>query len=196
MLNEVKFSDLNNQKKTQTIKDMQRAAHSQGYDMSDPKPVPHQGSHFTVDLTHRKTGKKVTPATGRNLGGAREKGGALDNTLRNSTAETIKPRREIGRADRPAAKAKRKRRQQRIKHTNRETRPFKRKKNSESFVSEWQGDFSYAVSYYIIAAIPRRLFLITQTKDAPNCGSYDVLDKVRRMHRARLSSVRRQQDSL
>ena len=139
MLNEVKFSDLNNQKKTQTIKDMQRAAHSQGYDMSDPKPVPHQGSHFTVDLTHRKTGKKVTPANGRNLGGAREKGGALDNTLRNSTADTIKQHaREIGRVDkRPKAKAKRKEEAAKNKARKKRDRdPFTRKKTFESFVTE------------------------------------------------------------
>jgi hypothetical protein len=45
-LNEVKYTDLNKQSKTKTVKDMQRAAHSQGYDMSDPNPVPHQGTHF------------------------------------------------------------------------------------------------------------------------------------------------------
>ena len=36
-LDEVKYSDLNNQKKTQSVKDMQKAAHSQGYTMSDPE---------------------------------------------------------------------------------------------------------------------------------------------------------------
>lgn len=109
-LSEVKFTDLNNQKKTQTIKDMQKAAHSQGYDMSEPKSVPGEGSHFHVDLTHRKTGKKVSAADGGNLGGAKEKGGALDNTLRNKTAKAIKAHAaSIGRMDkRPAAKAKRK----------------------------------------------------------------------------------------
>ena len=39
LIREVKFSDLNNQKKTQSVKDMQKAAHSQGYDMSDPKKL-------------------------------------------------------------------------------------------------------------------------------------------------------------
>ena len=109
-LSEVKFTDINNRKKTETIKDTQKAAHSQGYDMSDPKPVDRQGSHFTVDLTHRKTGKKVSHPTAANIGGAREKGGALDNTLRNRTADAIKAHaKEIGRQDkRPAAKAKRK----------------------------------------------------------------------------------------
>ena len=108
-LQEVKYSDLNNQKKTQTVKDMQRAAHSQGYDMSDPKDVPGAGKHFTVDLTHRKTGQKVNARSG-NLGGSKEKGGALDNTLRNKTAQAIKDHaKSIGRVDkRPAAKAERK----------------------------------------------------------------------------------------
>jgi ribosomal protein S10 len=138
-LNEVKYTDLNKQSKTKTVKDMQRAAHSQGYDMSDPKPVPHQGTHFTVDLTHRKTGKKVTPSRGVNLGGAMEKGGTLDNTLRNRTAETIKQHaKEIGRVDkRPKAKSERKAQAAKNKaRKQRDRDPFTRKRTFEQFMYE------------------------------------------------------------
>tara|TARA_R110001592_G_scaffold327394_1_gene608550 strand:- start:115 stop:555 length:441 start_codon:yes stop_codon:yes gene_type:complete len=138
LINEVKFSDLNNQKKTQNVKDMQRAAHSQGYDMSDPKSVAGEGSHFTVDLTHRKTGKKVPSIDGGNLGGAKEKSGKLDNTLRNKTAKSIKAHaKEIGRVDkRPAAKAKRKEEASANKEKKAQNRdPFTRQKTFEEFMA-------------------------------------------------------------
>lgn len=139
MLNEVKFADLNNQKKTQTIRDMQKAAHSQGYDMSDPKDVPGAGKHFTVDLTHRKTGQKVSAKSG-NLGGSKEKGGALDNTLRNKTAQAIKDHaKSIGRVDkRPAAKAKRKAEAAANKERKMRNRdPFKRGKTYKEWVEQF-----------------------------------------------------------
>ena len=109
-LQETKFKDLNNQKKTETIKDQQKAVYSQGYEMSEPTKVPRQGSHFRVDLTHRKTGEKVKQPDGRDIGGAREKSGALDNSLRNTTAAAIKAHaRKIGRVDKtPGAVKKRK----------------------------------------------------------------------------------------
>jgi hypothetical protein len=133
-LDEVKYSDLNNQKKTQSVKDMQKAAHSQGYTMSDPETVKGQGDHFRVKLTHRKTGKEVKPKDGSpNLGGAPEKGGGLDNTLRNRTAKAIKDHaKEIGRQDkRPAAKAKRKEEAAKNKEAKKRDRdPFTRKKKS------------------------------------------------------------------
>ena len=95
----VGYNDLNNQKRTQSVKDMQKAVYNQGYEMSDPKPVPGEGTHFTVDLTHRKTGQKIKPRSG-NLGGAKEKSGSLDNTLRNLTAKTVKDHiASIGRKD-------------------------------------------------------------------------------------------------
>ena len=109
MLQETKLTKLNSAKETGTIDKMRKAAHSQGYDMSEPKDTG-TGKHFAVDLTHRKTGKKVKPSGGGTLGGSYEKSGALDNTLRNRTAKTIKDHiKSIGRADkRPEAKAARK----------------------------------------------------------------------------------------
>lgn len=139
MLNEVKLSDLNNQKKTQTVRDMQKAAHSQGYDMSDPKSVPGEGKHFTVDLTHRKTGQKVNAKSG-NLGGSREKGGALDNTLRNKTAQAIKDHiKSIGRVDkRPKAKEARKAEAAANKKRKmRDRDPFKRAKTYKEWVEQF-----------------------------------------------------------
>ena len=133
-LDEVKYSDLNSQKKTKSVKDMQKAAHSQGYSMSDPESVKGQGDHFRVKLTHRKTGKEVKPSDGSpNLGGAPEKGGGLDNTLRNKTAAAIKAHaKSIGRQDkRPAAKAKRKEEAAKNKEAKQRDRdPFTRKKKS------------------------------------------------------------------
>ena len=133
-LDEVKYSDLNNQKKTQSIKDMQRAAHSQGYTMSDPETVKGQGDHFRVKLTHRKTGQEVKSTDGSpNLGGAPEKDGGVDNTLRNKTAKAIKAHaKSIGREDkRPAAKEKRKKEAEENKEQKKRDRdPFTRKKKS------------------------------------------------------------------
>ena len=137
LIREVKFSDLNNQKKTQSVKDMQKAAHSQGYDMSEPKSVPGEGSHFTVDLTHRKTGKKVPAADGKSLGGAKEKSGRLDNTLRNKTSAAIKAHsRSIGRVDkRKPAKEKRKAEAAANREKKAQNRdPFTRKRTFEDFM--------------------------------------------------------------
>jgi len=106
-INEVKYNDLNNVKKLKSVKDVQRAAHSQGYNISEPKNSV--GDHYTVDLTHRKTGQKVTPRSGGKLGGS-DRGGGVDSTLVNQVASTIKgDSSSRGRVDkRPKAKAERK----------------------------------------------------------------------------------------
>ena len=89
------------------------------------------GYFYCVD---RKTGKEVKPSDGSpNLGGAPEKGGGLDNTLRNKTAAAIKAHaKSIGRQDkRPAAKAKRKEEAAKNKEAKQRDRdPFKRGKKS------------------------------------------------------------------
>ena len=59
-LQEVKYKDLNNLKKMKTMDDVKRAAHSQGYDVSDSGTHGKYGSHSTVELRHRKTGEKVS----------------------------------------------------------------------------------------------------------------------------------------
>lgn len=106
-INEVKYNDLNSTKKLKSVQDVQRAAHSQGYDVSSPKNSV--GDHYTVDLTHRKTGQKVTPRHGGKLGGS-DNTKEVDSTLVNGVAQTIKGDAAArGRVDkRPAAKAKRK----------------------------------------------------------------------------------------
>ena len=105
-INEVKYNDLNNIKRLKSVKDVQRAAHSQGYDVSEPKNSV--GDHYTVDLTHRKSGKKVTPRSGGKLGGS-DRAGGVDSTLVNQVASTIKgDAASRGRVDKRApAKAKR-----------------------------------------------------------------------------------------
>ena len=86
-LNEVKYKDLSNLKKIKSVRDVQRAAHSQGYSMSDPKQGV--GDHYDVDLKHRKSGKGVTPSRGGKLGGA-FRGKNVDTTLVNQAAASIK----------------------------------------------------------------------------------------------------------
>lgn len=136
-IQEVKYTDLNNTKKLKSVKDVQRAAHSQGYDLSDPKQGV--GDHYDVDLTHRKTGQKVTPRHGGTLGGAHKKGDKVDTTLINQVAASIKKdAKERGRVDkRPDAKAARK--AEAAKNKERKTRnrnPFTRTKTFEAFVWE------------------------------------------------------------
>jgi hypothetical protein len=48
---------------------MRKTAHSQGYDVSEPKDVRGTG-HYTVDVTHRKTGEKVNNSSGGTFGGS------------------------------------------------------------------------------------------------------------------------------
>lgn len=106
-LYEVAYKDLNSIQKLKSVKDVQRAAHSQGYNVSEPKQGV--GDHYDVDLTHRKSGQKVTPNRGGKLGGA-HRGKRVDTTLVNQVAASIKNDAAArGRVDkRPQAKAERK----------------------------------------------------------------------------------------
>ena len=135
LINEVKYNDLNNIKKLKSVKDVQRAAHSQGYDVSEPKNSV--GDHYTVDLTHRKSGQKVTPRSGGKLGGS-DRSGGVDSTLVNQVASTIKgDAASRGRVDkRPAAKAKRKEEAAANKEKKSQNRdPFTRQKTFEEFMA-------------------------------------------------------------
>jgi len=136
MLQEVKYSELSSTKRIKSMKDAQRAAHSQGYEMSDPKNTT--GDHYEVELTHRKTGEKVKPPRGGSLGGSVRSGDRMDSTLVNQAATAIK--RDAsgrGRVDkRPAAKAKRKEEAQKNKEQKKKQRdPFTRKKTFEQFMN-------------------------------------------------------------
>lgn len=120
-----------------SLKDIQRAAHSQGYNVSEPKE--RVGDHYSVDLTHRKTGQKVNPASGGTLGGSSKSGDRVDSTIVNQVASTIKQdAKSRGRVDkRPAAKAERKEQALKNKQKKQKNRdPFTRQKTFESFITE------------------------------------------------------------
>ena len=87
MLNEVKYKDLSNLKKIKSVGDVQKAAHSQGYSVSDPKQGV--GDHYDVTMKHRKSGEGVTPSRGGKLGGA-HRGKNVDTTLVNQAAASMK----------------------------------------------------------------------------------------------------------
>ena len=136
-LDEVKYNDLNSTKKLKSVKDVQRAAHSQGYTVSEPKMGV--GDHYDVELTHRKSGQKVTPKRGGKLGGAIKSGDKVDTTLINQVAASIKgDAASRGRVDkRPKAKAARKAEAAANKETKAKNRdPFTRGKTFESFMLE------------------------------------------------------------
>lgn len=132
-IQEVKYNDLNSTKKLKSVQDVQRAAHSQGYDVSEPKNSV--GDHYTVDLTHRKTGQKVTPRYGGKLGGS-DRGKGVDTTLVNQVAQTIKgDAASRGRVDRrPAARDKRKAEAKANKERKAKNRdPFRRMKEGVTY---------------------------------------------------------------
>ena len=132
-INEVKYNDLNSIKKLKSVKDVQRAAHSQGYDVSEPKNSV--GDHYTVDLTHRKSGQKVTPRYGGKLGGS-DRAGNVDSTLVNQVASTIKgDAADRGRVDkRKPAKDKRKAEAAKNKEAKAKYRdPFRRMKEGKTY---------------------------------------------------------------
>ena len=110
-LMEVKFRDLNKANKTGTVEKLQKGAHSQGYNISDPVKVKGQGDHYRVDVTHRKTGEKVKNTSGGNFGGAGNVSpkSSTDNAVRNQVAQSIHADRKArgGVDKRPAAKAER-----------------------------------------------------------------------------------------
>ncbi len=135
-IQEVKYSDLNSNQKLKSVKDVQRAAHSQGYDVSEPKDSV--GDHYTVDLTHRKTGQRVTPRHGGKLGGSKKgkDGSNVDNTFIKQVSSTIKSdAADRGRVDKRApAKAKRKAEAQANKAAKAKARdPFKRMKEGKTY---------------------------------------------------------------
>ena len=141
-LQEVAYKDLNKGSKTKSLGDMQKAAHSQGYDMSDPTPTQNQGDHYSFDLKHRKTGEPV-----KAVRGARAFGGAIHgklgrkyqpkgNTERNSVSSAIKAdMAKRGRVNKtPKAKAKRAEEAKANKEAKTKARdPFTRNKPSKTF---------------------------------------------------------------
>ena len=60
MLSEVKYGDLHNIRRHNTHKKLQKAYHSQGYELGDLRTDEKVGSHKRASLTHRKTGEKIT----------------------------------------------------------------------------------------------------------------------------------------
>lgn len=144
LINEVKFTDLNKQDKTKTIGDIQKAAHSQGYDVSDPKMKSNQGDHYEVELTHRKTGQKVKNTRGGSFGDSVKgkspsRKSEAGNTIRNQVAQSIRAdATSRGRVDkRPKAKAERKAQAAMNKKRKMNDRdPFKRGKTFEEFLNK------------------------------------------------------------
>ena len=110
---ETKYNQMANPSKSGDIGKLKKTAHSQGYDVSEPKDVKGTG-HYSVDLTHRKTGQKVKNTSGGNFGGSAH--GNLsdktptDNTVRNQISQSIKADRKArgGVDKRPEAKKARK----------------------------------------------------------------------------------------
>ena len=111
-LQELEYKHLANPKKVKTMDDLKRAAHSQGYEVTDAGTHKKYGSHGTVELRHRKSGERVQANKDRgSIGGKKVgKGGEIDNTTRNTVADALKAdMRKRGRVDKTdAAKAKRK----------------------------------------------------------------------------------------
>ena len=138
MLQETKLSDLNNTKKMKTHKDLQRAAHSQGYELSDKRQDDKYGSHSRMTLTHRKTGEELRNDRNKEFGG-HDVGKDSDTSTVNTISKAIKAHiNKIGRQDkRPAAKEKRKEEARANKERKaRDRDPFTRTKTYESFIME------------------------------------------------------------
>ena len=139
-LQEVKYKDLNNLKKMKTMDDVKRAAHSQGYDVSDSGTHSKYGSHSTVELRHRKTGEKVSAGKDRgSIGGKKPgKGGEIDSTVANTVSQALKAdMKKRGRVDKtPKAKEARKAEAAANKEKKAKERdPFTRGKTFEEFMT-------------------------------------------------------------
>ena len=138
MLQETKLSDINNTKKIKTHKDLQKAMHSQGYDLSDKRKDDNYGSHSRMTLTHRKTGEELRNDRGQEFGG-HSVGKDTDTSAINTISQAVKRHIDkIGRADkRPKAKEKRKEEAKANKDKKQRDRdPFTRRKTYEQFVIE------------------------------------------------------------
>ena len=111
-LQELEYKHLGDNKKIKTMDDLKRAAHSQGYEVTDSGTHKKYGSHGTVDLRHRKTGERVKPDKDRgSIGGKKVgKGGEVDNTTIKTVSSALKAdMRSRGRVDKtPKAKDQRK----------------------------------------------------------------------------------------
>ena len=140
-LTEVKYKDLNNLKVIKTMDDVKRAAHSQGYEVTDSGTHAKHGSHGTVSLQHRKTGEPVEAGKDRGAIGGKKTGkaGEVESTTVNTVAQALKAdMKKRGRVDkRPAAKAARK--------AEAEANKAKKAKNRDPFTREqldlWLANF-------------------------------------------------------
>jgi len=179
---EVKFSDLNNVKKIKTMKDLQRAAHSQGYDVEDTGTVDGAGSHGAVKLRHRKSGEEVKKEGGvGRLGGKKKgKGGEIESTTINTVSDALRKDavEKRGRVDkRPAAKAKRKKEAAENKARKQKNRdPFTREevelKTFECFMEATVNDLR------VMGATPEQIAKIKARRDKRGKGFSTGDDRV------------------
>ena len=138
MLWETKLSDLNSLKKLKTHRDLQKAAHSQGYDLSDKRQDDKYGSHSRMTLKHRKTGEELRNDRNKEFGG-HDVGKDTDTSAVNTVSKAIKAHiGKIGRQDkRPEAKAKRKEEAAANKEKKtRDRNPFTRGKTLKEFMEQ------------------------------------------------------------
>ena len=140
MLSEVKYGDLHNIRKHNTHKKLQKAYHSQGYELGDLRTDEKVGSHKRASLTHRKSGERITD-DGKDFGGhgTRSDGSDMDSVMSiklNRAAKEDMAKR--GRVDkRPAAKKERKDQAAANKEKKQKDRdPFTRGKTYKEWV-EW-----------------------------------------------------------
>ncbi len=135
MLNEVKFADLGKKTgKGSSLKDLKKAAHSQGIDLGDEKRNAHHVDYPDAKM-RKKGGGAARLKDGKVIGGS-AKGDKIDNqTHSDKLRQAIIASGRVNKT--PEAKAKRKKEADANRAKKQQQRdPFTRKKTFESFVTD------------------------------------------------------------
>lgn len=87
----LQFKDMRDTKKISTTDDLKRSVYNQGYSMDEPKTVSGYGSHTKGDVYHRKSGEKVSAASGGNIGGGKGKeNGQLGKSVQDQVNKAVR----------------------------------------------------------------------------------------------------------
>ena len=87
----LQYKDMRDSKKVNSEDELRRSVHNQGYSMDKPSTVSGYGSHTKGDVYHRKSGEKVSAASGGNIGGGKGKAnGQLGKSVQDQVNKAVR----------------------------------------------------------------------------------------------------------
>jgi len=107
----LQYKDMRDTKKINSDSELKRSVYNQGYTMDKPSTVSGYGSHVKGDVYHRKSGEKVSAASGGNIGGGKGKnngqlGGNVQDQVNKAVRADMKRRGAVNRTSGAVQKKK------------------------------------------------------------------------------------------